>query len=307
MPNNNYLLLSEFDIVKILGLVSLGGLPLLRVDFFQGGKFMGQRNLVNTLFLVRISRGNKFAEFLDVFQDFGTTIGEVFGPFIGHGKTVVGGKCASTEVANLGMMTDRISLTHLGALFGSSNIHFVLLEPSRLLVDGSNHPSTIADSSGLQSETHTEENVSDRGGKECERESRRDQLPCDRRNNSRNECSHKTRIKECLDTVRYSQHVRFTVFNVHRSRTSSDEKAGNDAKLSTDHETRETTSPVSKQKIARALGPNRCVALFFCDLGDRKESNLHAFQHTNDTPQNNGDDHGDQTRNSIPHGSLTIE
>mmetsp|Transcript_10044 Transcript_10044/g.19328 ORF Transcript_10044/g.19328 Transcript_10044/m.19328 type:complete len:333 (-) Transcript_10044:702-1700(-) len=200
-----------------------------------------------------------------------------------------------------------VTLAHGRTFFGGSNVDFINIESSNLLVNRGNHPSTVADTSGFKGETDAQQNVGGGSRQESHGEGRGNKLPHDGGNGRGDESSKKTSIEESLETIGDAKDIVFTFLDVQRGGTSGDKEARDDAQLTTDHKSGEVVALVVEEEVASALRPGRLVALLFRNLRDGKESNLHTFEHTNDAPECNGHNGSNSVRNTFPHGGLSVE
>lgn len=99
-----------------------------------------------------------------------------------------------------------------GTFFGGSNVEFITVEVSNLLVNSSKDPSTVQETSAFQEEAEAKQNVGEGGFHKGNREGRRKKTPHHGPNNGGTEGSNETSLEELLDTVRHTKNVFFVFF-----------------------------------------------------------------------------------------------
>ena len=201
-----------------------------------------------------------------------------------------------------------VGLVHGGTFFRGTNVNFVELESSNLLVDHSQEPGAGADTSGLQEQAPTKKHVYQRVGQELKREGSSNQLPGDGSKDGGDDSTQETHVEEFLDGVRDTEDVSVdTNLNVQGSDTGNDKEAKSDTHLTANHESRKVTSFSAEQKLAGLHGHGVGSAFALWKLRDGEEGNLHTLQHTDERHEHEEQDNGNTIWHRVPHGSLSIE
>mmetsp|Transcript_15560 Transcript_15560/g.35617 ORF Transcript_15560/g.35617 Transcript_15560/m.35617 type:complete len:563 (+) Transcript_15560:176-1864(+) len=221
-------------------------------------------------------------------------------------RVLLSSRDKSSDVAST-IGTRLVSTSQSSTFFGSANVNFILLESSNGLVKSSKGPGTRADTSGFKEEANAKQSIGDGVAQEGKREGTSHQLPGNGGNNGGDQGSKKTSFEELLGTITNSKNIVFIIFNVNSGDTGNDKEARNNAQLTSNHESRKTTSTVSKEEVTGPSGPRVGITFGFSDLGHSKEGNLHTLQHTNNRHQTKEEDDGNSRWNTFPHGGLAIK
>mmetsp|Transcript_10334 Transcript_10334/g.22740 ORF Transcript_10334/g.22740 Transcript_10334/m.22740 type:complete len:538 (+) Transcript_10334:172-1785(+) len=221
-------------------------------------------------------------------------------------RVLLSSRDKSSDVAST-IGTRLVSTSQSSTFFGSANVNFILLESSNGLVNVSQHPGTRANTSGFKEEADAKQGIGDGVAQELKRKGTSHQLPGNGGNNGGDQGSKKTSFKELLGTIANSKDIGFIIFNINSGHTGNDKEARNNAQLTSNHESRKTTSTVSKEEVASHSSPTVGITFLFSDLGHSKEGNLHTFQHTNNRHQTKEEDDGNSRWNTFPHGGLAIK
>mmetsp|Transcript_15562 Transcript_15562/g.35631 ORF Transcript_15562/g.35631 Transcript_15562/m.35631 type:complete len:538 (+) Transcript_15562:176-1789(+) len=221
-------------------------------------------------------------------------------------RVLLSSRDKSSDVAST-IGTRLVSTSQSSTFFGSANVNFILLESSNGLVKSSKGPGTRADTSGFKEEANAKQSIGDGVAQEGKREGTSHQLPGNGGNNGGDQGSKKTSFKELLGTIANSKDIGFIIFNINSGHTGNDKEARNNAQLTSNHESRKTTSTVSKEEVTGPSGPRVGITFGFSDLGHSKEGNLHTLQHTNNRHQTKEEDDGNSRWNTFPHGGLAIK
>jgi hypothetical protein len=255
-----------------------------------------------------------FSEFSDVADDGGATLavhvfsselGKVF--FSGHFVD----QSVGSQVSLGNLVLGKSGVLVLGGFLtflGGSDINFVALESSNLLVDDTQEPGSSADTSGFKAKGNLEEDVDKGVGQELNREGRSNQLPGNGGKNGGDKGSQESKVEQLLDRIRDSEDVLINSNFVGNSGdTGNDEEAKGDSQLTTDHESRQVAATSFEQAVADLLGENGISSVLLGDLSDGEESNLHTLKHTNNTHEQDEKDDRDSSWNTFPHGSASSE
>mmetsp|Transcript_5779 Transcript_5779/g.16204 ORF Transcript_5779/g.16204 Transcript_5779/m.16204 type:complete len:555 (-) Transcript_5779:96-1760(-) len=296
---------------NVLGISTLGknmvklflfGIHSLKIGNFHGNALFKDFSLLLAASFLHLS-----SKSLDVGKDL-FTAGREFRSLViilkGKGSST---KASSSQVTKFVTVDRLVTLATGSTFFSSANVHFILLESSKGLVDASKNPGTRADTSGFKEEADAEQAVGDGVAQELKREGTSHQLPGNGGNNGGDQGSKKTSFEELLGTITNSKNIVFIIFNVNSGDTGNDKEARNNTQLASNHKSRKTTSTISKEEFTSPFGPDICVTFFFGDLGNSKESNLHTFQHANNRHQTKEEDDSNNSWHTLPHGGLAIE
>mmetsp|Transcript_45417 Transcript_45417/g.84098 ORF Transcript_45417/g.84098 Transcript_45417/m.84098 type:complete len:460 (+) Transcript_45417:332-1711(+) len=192
-------------------------------------------------------------------------------------------------------------------LLGSSNVHFITLEASNLLVDPSKDPCARADSSGLQEQAPHKHHVHERVGQEGNGERRGHKLPGDRSNIRCDDSSKQTSVEESLDTIRHTEDVLVFWTNSKSTDTGNHEEAQGHTQLTPNHEARQVPALSTVQQVASLHGELGLSSLGLLELGDGEERNLHALQQSNDGHEKEEQNHANSWGDTGPDRGLAIE
>ena len=141
----------------------------------------------------------------------------------------------------------------LRTFLGGTNVDLIALEADGLLHDQGKNPGATADAGPLEGKADDEEDVGEGVGEEGNGEGGGDKLPRDGSEDGGNEGTKETGVEEVLDGVGHTK-------GSPRPRrwkggdTSNNEEAGDDAKLTANHEAGKVAALALEEEIAGLLG-----------------------------------------------------
>ena len=278
----------------------------LDINLFLGLGRAGSRNIISVGFDLNISSINHLLDgVLKVVTDRGVVLEKSLELSRGISKSWKLVQVTGSHVKGLGIIGGSLFTT----FFGSSNVNLVTLESSNTLVDSGNDVGSITDSSGFQEQADAKEDVGEGVAEEGNGEGRSNQLPGNGGNNGGDKSSKESHVEELLGGGRDSPQGRVTGIgvNVKGSDTGNEKHARDDAKLTSNHESRKVESVSMEQKSAGLLGPHAVSTFFLADLGDGEESNLHTFQKSDTGHKEEENNNCSAGRDRFPHGGLSLE
>ena len=193
------------------------------------------------------------------------------------------------------------------ALLGGSDVDLVALEVDGLLHDPGEDPGALADAGGLEGEADDEEDVGEGVGEEGDGEGRGDELPRDGCQDGGDDGAEDASVEEVLEGVGDAPEVLLALGDGEGGDAGDDEEAGDDGKLTADHESGEVAALALEEEVAGLDGELGLAAFLLLDLGDGEEGDLHALEHTDDGHEDEEEDDGDSGGDTLPHGGLALE
>ena len=201
-----------------------------------------------------------------------------------------------------------IRMVLCNAFLGGSNIDFIILKLLSRLQDSSTNPGTCTETSGLQEQSKTEEDVGEGAVEEGNWEGGSGQLPSNGSDDGSDDSRVEASVEELLGTIGNAKNILArSDFDVESGDTSNDKEAGDHAELTSNHESREVLTIALEEEVAGLLAKEGGSTFFCRELGDGEEGDLHSFQHTYNCHESNEEDKRDDFRDTLPHGCLALE
>ena len=192
-------------------------------------------------------------------------------------------------------------------LLGGTDVDLVTLKVDGLLHDPGKDPGALADTGGLEGKADDKEDVGEGVGKEGDGEGRSNKLPRDGSHDGGDDGTEEASVEEVLEGVADAPKVLLTLGDGKSGHTSDNEEAGNDGKLTANHEAGKVAALALEEEVAGLESELGLATVLLLDLGDGEEGNLHTLEHTDDGHEDEEKDDGDASGNTLPHGGLALE
>ena len=221
----------------------------------------------------------------------------------GIGSLVVEAGKLDHVTGSTGKLGEVVLVAVLLTLLGGSDVDLVTLKVDGLLHDPGKDPGTLADTGGLEGKADDQEDVGEGVGKEGDGKGRSNKLPRDGSHDGGDDGTEEAGVEEVLEGVADAPKVGLTLGDGKSGHTSDDEEAGNNGKLTANHEAGKVAALALEEEVAGLESELGLATVLLLDLGDGEEGNLHTLEHTDDGHEDEEKDDGDASGNTLPHNT----